>query len=104
MANEDKALEIIEMARASGKIKKGANEVTKSLERGTAKLVVVAKDTQPAEIIMHIPLIAKEKNIPCIEVPSKEELGVAAGVGTPTTAVAIIDAGNAKDLLKDLQN
>jgi len=105
MADErsDKALEAVEIAKTTGKIKKGANEVTKSLERGTAKLVVYAKDTQPAEIVMHLPMLAKEKGIPCVEVASKEELGTAAGIGVPTAAIAIIEEGDAKNLIKDLK-
>lgn len=101
--NAEKALEAVELARSTGKIKKGTNEVTKALERGTAKLIVYAKDVQPAEVVMHLPLLAKDKGIPCIEVPSKEELGAAAGVKVPTGAVAIIAEGEAKNLIKDLK-
>lgn len=101
--NAEKALEAIELAKTSGKIKKGTNEVTKSIERGTAKLVVVAKDTTPPEIIMHIPLLAKEKGIPCVEVNSKEELGTAAGIGVPTAAIAIIAEGDAKNIIKEIK-
>ncbi len=101
MADQDKALEIVEIAKSTGKIKKGSNEVTKALERGTAKLVVVANDVSPPEIVMHLPLLAKEKGIPCVTAGSKEELGTAAGVGVPTTAVAVIDAGDAKSMLKE---
>lgn len=105
MADEkaDRALEAIEIARTSGKIKKGTNEVTKSIERGTAKLVVIAKDVTPPEIVMHIPLLAKEKGIPCVEVNSKEELGTAAGVNVPTAAIAIIAEGDAKNIIKELK-
>jgi len=99
----DKALEAVEVAKATGKLKKGTNEVTKALERGVAKLVVYAKDVQPAEVVMHIPLIAKEKGIMCVDVDSKEELGAAAGVGIPTSAVAIVEEGDAKTLLKELK-
>ena len=97
----EKALEVVEIAKSTGKIKKGSNEATKALERGTAKLVVVAKDVTPPEIVMHLPLLAKEKGIPCITAGTKEELGTAAGLGVPTTAVAVIDAGDAKTLLKE---
>lgn len=97
-----KALEAIEMARTNGKIRKGTNEVTKAIEKAQAKLVVIAKDITPPEIIMHLPLLCKEKGIPCIEVSSKEELGTAAGLGVPTAAVAIVKEGDAKDLIKDL--
>lgn len=93
------ALQAVEVAKNSGKIRKGTNEVTKALEKGIAKLVVYAKDVQPAEIVMHLPILAKEKNVPCIEVDSKEELGAAAGIGMPTASVAIVNEGEAKKII-----
>ena len=99
----DKALEAIEVARTSGKLKKGSNEVTKAIERGNAKLVVVAKDVTPKEIVMHLPLLAKEKGIPCVEVASKENLGASAGLHVGTAAVAIVQEGNAKKLIEELK-
>jgi large subunit ribosomal protein L7Ae len=98
----DKVLEAIEVAKATGKIKKGTNEVTKCVEKGDAKLVAVAKDISPAEIIMHIPVICKEKGIPCAIVPSKEELGASAGLPVSTASVAIVTEGDAKNLIKEL--
>ncbi len=98
----EKAYEAVELAKKSGKISKGANEVTKALEKGKAKLVVYAKDVSPAEIVMHLPILSKEKGIPCVEVPSKQELGAAAGIPLGTTAVAIIEEGDSKDLIKEL--
>ena len=103
MADADQIYEAVEVARNTGKIKKGSNEVTKAIERGVAKLVVVAKDVQPAEVIMHLPLLAKEKGIPCVEVPSKEQLGAAAGLTIPTGAIAIVVEGEAKKLLDALK-
>lgn len=96
------ALQAVEVAKNSGKIKKGTNEVTKALEKGIAKLVVCAKDTQPQEIIMHLPVLAKEKNVPCVEVDSREELGIAAGVGIPTSAVAVVNEGEAKKIIAQI--
>ena len=97
----EKAYEAVELAKKTGKIRKGTNEVTKAVEKQQAKLVVIAQDVSPKEITMHIPMICKEKGIPCVEVPSREELGAAAGVPVATVAVAIIDAGEGKDLLKE---
>ncbi len=99
--NTEKAYEAIEVARTTGKIRKGTNEVTKAIERGQAKLVVYAKDITPPEIIMHIPLLCKEKKIPCVEVPSKEELGAAAGLALGTSSVAIVELGEASQLVKE---
>ncbi|PIN85928.1 50S ribosomal protein L7ae [Candidatus Woesearchaeota archaeon CG10_big_fil_rev_8_21_14_0_10_44_13] len=98
----EKAYEIIEVANSTGKIKKGSNEVTKALEKGKAKIVIYAKDVTPPEVIMHLPVLAKEKGIPCIEVPSKEELGAAAGLSVGTAAVAVIQEGEAKKLIAEV--
>lgn len=86
---------IIEKARKTGKIDKGTNEVVKAVERGVAKLVVYAADVSPKEIVSFLPILCKEKNIPCVEVESKQKLGIAAGLGVSASAVAVIDAGGA---------
>jgi large subunit ribosomal protein L7Ae len=100
----EKVYEAIEIAKTTGKIKKGTNETTKAIERGNAKLVIVAKDVSPPEIVMHIPLLAEEKGVLCIQVDSKEELGTAAGLGVPTGSVAIIKEGEAKDIMKEIMS
>lgn len=104
-ATADLVFEAIETAKATGgKIRKGTNEVTKALERGDAKLVAIAKDVNPPEIIMHIPVLAEEKKIPCYVVASREELGASAGLQVATTAVAIVQEGDAKKLIAELSS
>ncbi len=98
----NKAYEAIEIAKNTGKIKKGVNEVTKTIERGVAKLVVFAKDINPPEIVMHLAPLCEEKKIPYVIVPSKEELGAAAGLNVGTTAVSIIQEGDSADLIKQI--
>lgn len=98
----EKVYEAIEIAKSTGKLRKGINETTKAMERGIAKLVVVAKDIQPKEIAMHLPLLAKEKSIALVEVDSKEELGASAGLKIPTSAIAIVKEGEAKKLIKKI--
>ena len=91
--------EIIEKARKTGKIEKGANETTKAVELGTAKLVAYGADVDPKEIVQHLPIICKDKGILCVEADSKKKLGIAVGIGVGCSSVAIIDAGEAeKDL------
>lgn len=87
---------IIETARKTGKIEKGTNEVTKAIERGTAKFVVYATDVEPKEIVQHLPLLCKEKKIPCEEVDSKQKLGLAVGLSVSASSVAVIEPGEAK--------
>lgn len=88
--------QIIEKAKKSGKIEKGTNEVTKAIERGVAKLVVYAKDVEPKEIVQHLPILCKEKKIPCQEADSKQKLGIAVGIPVSTSSVAVIEAGDAE--------
>jgi len=94
---------IIETARKTGKVEKGTNEVTKAIERETAKLVVYAKDVEPKEIIQHIPILCKEKNIKCHEVESKQKLGIAAGLKVSTSSVAVINSGDSQKDINSLK-
>ena len=100
--NNEEVYKAIETARSTGKIAKGCNEVTKALERGTAKLVVVAKDTEPKEILMHLPVLAQEKGVPFVEIPSREELGAAAGLHVKAACVAITKEGESKKIIANL--
>lgn len=98
----DKAFEAVEIARKTGRIKKGTNEVTKNVERGQARLVLIATDVNPKEVIMHLPVLCREKNIPYIEVSSKEDLGAAAGLDVGTSSVAIVKEGDSKQLIEEI--
>jgi len=98
----EKALEAVEVARDTGRIRKGTNETTKAIERGQARLVVIAEDVDPEEIVAHLPPLCEEKEIPYIYVPSKKELGAAAGLEVPAASVAIIEAGKARELVEDI--
>ena len=97
-----KVLEAVKAAASNGKVRKGVNEVTKSIERKKAKLVVIAEDVNPAEIVMHIPKLCKEKGIPYAFVKTKEELGKSAGLKVGTSSIAIEDAGSSDALLSDV--
>lgn len=98
----DKALEAVELARDTGRIRKGTNETTKAVERGQAKLVVIAEDVDPEEIVAHLPPLCEEKEIPYIYVPSKKELGAAAGIEVPSASVAITEPGKGRELVEDI--
>ena len=94
--------EAVEKARSTGRVAKGANEVTKQVERGVAKFVVMAEDVSPEEILAHLPILCEEKGIPYGYVPSKAELGNAAGLAVGTAAIAVVDAGTAAESIEDV--
>lgn len=95
---------IVEKAKKTGKVDKGVNEATKAIELGVAKLVIYAADVSPKEIVMHLPVLCKDKGIPCQEVDSKKKLGIAVGIGVNTSAVAIINAGEADKEIAQLKS
>ena len=94
---------IIEKAKRTGKIEKGTNEVTKAIERGTAKFVVYAVDVDPKEIVQHIPVLCKEKKIPCQEADSKQKLGIAAGLAVPASSIVVVELGEAEQDISSIK-
>lgn len=99
-----KVLQAVETARNTGKLRIGVNETTKATDKGIAQLVVIAGDVEPEEIVMHLPVLCEEKKIPYVYVPSKLELGRSSGIDVGAAAIAIADAGEGKNLIKDVVN
>ncbi|HUI38189.1 MAG TPA: 50S ribosomal protein L7Ae [Thermoplasmata archaeon] len=98
----DKALQLEQVASETGKIRVGTNEVTKSSERSEAKLVVMAEDVDPVEILVHVPMLCEEKRIPYVYVPKKQRLGQSAGLSKSAASVAVVEPGDAKSLLEEI--
>jgi len=99
---EEMQLLVLEKATRTGKIKVGSNEVTKAIERGNAKLVLIAKDVNPPEIVMHLPVLCNEKSTAFSYVSTKKELGKNAGLPIGTSSLAIVIEGDAKKDLDEL--
>lgn len=98
----DRVINAVSVAKDTGKIRKGANETTKSIESGKAKIVVIAADVNPEEIVMHLPILCEEKGVPFVYVPTKAELGKAIGINVSCAAIAIEDLGGAKGEIEDI--
>ncbi|MHC1631265.1 MAG: 50S ribosomal protein L7Ae [Methanotrichaceae archaeon] len=97
-----KSLEALELARDTGRVKKGTNEATKAIERGMAKLVLVGEDVDPPEIVAHLPPLCEEKKTPYIYVKKQSEIGAACGMSVKSAAAAILEPGRAKALVDEI--
>ena len=95
-------LEAVRVASQSGKVRKGTNEATKAIERGISRLVVIAEDVEPPEVVAHLPIICEEQNAAYAFVPSKQDLGKALGIDVTSAAAAIIDAGDANHIVEEV--
>jgi large subunit ribosomal protein L7Ae len=98
----DAAYEALQIAAKTGAVRKGTNETTKAIERAQAKLVVIAEDVDPPEVVAHLPLLCEERKIPYIFVPNKEKIGKVVGIDVPAAAVCIVKEGEAEGLVKEI--
>lgn len=82
---------------------------TKTLNRGIADIIILTADTEPIEILLHLPLLCEDKvrnipfndfvqptsdvgaiqNVPYVFLPSKAALGRACGVSRPVISASI---------------
>ncbi|MFA7198853.1 MAG: 50S ribosomal protein L7Ae [Methanoculleus sp.] len=99
---QNKALEALEIARDTGKVKKGSNEATKAVERNIAQLVLIGADVEPEEIVMHLPPLCEEKQIPFVYITKQNDIGSASGLEVGSAAAAIVKSGKAKDLVDEI--
>ena len=98
----DAAYEALQLASQTGSVRKGTNETTKAVERAQAKLVVIAEEVDPPEVVAHLPLICDERKIPYVFVPNKQKIGSATGIDVPAAAASIVEVGDAASLVKEI--
>ena len=96
--------EAVRVAKQSGKVRRGTNETTKSIERGNTRLVVIAENVEPPEVVAHLPILCEERNTPYIFVPSKEQLGASLGMDVGSAAATILDPGEAQTIVEQVLN
>lgn len=94
---QEDVIEALEVARDTGSVRKGTNETTKAIERGNAKLVIIAEDVQPEEIVLHLPELSDERDVAYAFVDAQDEIGRAVGLEVGSAAAAIVDPGDASD-------
>ncbi|KAJ9638938.1 RNA binding protein snu13 [Coniosporium tulheliwenetii] len=105
-------LDLVQQASHYRQLKKGANEATKTLNRGISEVIILAADTSPLAILLHLPLLCEDKNGHCRivdsqltqakQVPSKMALGRACGV-TRAVIAASITTNEASDLMGQIR-
>jgi large subunit ribosomal protein L7Ae len=95
----DAAYEALRQAKQTGKIRKGTNETTKAIERGIAKLVIIAEDVEPPEVVAHLPIICDERSVPFVFVPTRASMGPALGIDVGAASACIIESGDAQPLI-----
>jgi len=98
----DITYEALRQAKQTGKVKKGTNEVTKAIERGITKLVLIAEDVEPPEVVAHLPILCGERKITYIFVPSKAKIGSVLGLDVPTASACILEPGEASSVIDQI--
>ncbi|NXN67001.1 NHP2 protein, partial [Himantopus himantopus] len=70
-------------------IRRGVKEVQKFINKGEKGITVLAGDTLPIDVYCHIPIMCEDRSLPYAYVPSKSDLGAAAGSKRPTCVIMI---------------
>jgi len=99
-------MDLVQQANNYKQLRKGVNEATKALNRGIAEFIVMAADTEPIEILLHLPLLCEDKNVPYVFIPSKKALGRACGISRPVVgcAVTVNEGSQLKTQIQSLKN
>ena len=98
----DAAYEALHIASETGRVRRGTNEATKAIERGQAKLVLIAEDVDPPEVVAHLPLLCEERKISYVFVPSKDKIGSSAGIAVYAASACITEVGDSAALVKEI--
>ncbi|KAI9013750.1 13 kDa ribonucleoprotein-associated protein [Phycomyces blakesleeanus] len=99
-------LDLVQQASHYKQLKKGANEATKTLNRGISEFIIMAADAEPLEILLHLPLLCEDKNVPYVFVPSKTALGRACGVSRSVISASVTtnEASDLKPQILSIKN
>ena len=65
-------------------LKFGLNHVTTLIEENKAKLVVIAHDVDPVELVVHLPALCRKKGVPFCFIRGKANLGKLVHLKTAT--------------------
>uniref|UniRef100_UPI00358FE160 H/ACA ribonucleoprotein complex subunit 2 isoform X2 n=1 Tax=Myxine glutinosa TaxID=7769 RepID=UPI00358FE160 len=80
---------IIRKAAKQKMLRRGVKEVQKYINKGENGIVLLAGDTQPVDVICHLPIMCEDNNIPYCYIPAKQDLGAAIGSMRPTCVLLI---------------
>ncbi len=98
---EKDCLDLVENSFRNGKIKKGTNEVIKSIERGESKIVIISEDVSPPEVVFYLPTLCEERKVPFAYVKKKADLGSRVGIAS-SASISIVDYGKSADLFNKI--
>jgi large subunit ribosomal protein L7Ae len=86
-------------------LKYGLNHVTQLVENKEAKLVIIAHDVDPVEIVCWLPALCRKKDVPYCIVKGKSRLGKLVNKKTASClAVTKVDQADQKDLATLAEN
>jgi large subunit ribosomal protein L7Ae len=83
-------------------IHKTLGEQESSEQRGSSRLVVIAEDVEPPEVVAHLPILCEERSASYVFVPSKQQLGTSLGIDVGSAAATILDAGEAQHIVEQV--
>ncbi|VTJ72109.1 Hypothetical predicted protein [Marmota monax] len=84
-----KLYKCIKKAVKQKQIRRRVKEVQKFINKSEKGIMVLAKDTLPIEVYCHLPVMCEDQNMSYVYIPSKTDLGAAAGSKRPTCVIMV---------------
>ncbi|KAK9506347.1 hypothetical protein O3M35_008302 [Rhynocoris fuscipes] len=82
--------------------KTGLKLVQSAIRKGATGLVILAGDVSPVDVMIHLPAVCEDKEIPYCYVPSKDDIGTAMGVTRGVITVLILDNPEIQELYAEI--
>lgn len=95
-------LSLLGLAQRAGAVVRGGEATRKAIQKGQARLVVMAEDASPAQLEKILKTMT-QRSLPGGYVPSRAQLGDALGAG-PLSAVAITKASFATQVSQAMRS
>jgi ribosomal protein L7Ae-like RNA K-turn-binding protein len=87
--NETRLYELVLELSQKVRVAKGVLETVRLIERGRAKVVLIALNVSPQDHLAIVEALCEEKSVPIIFVSRKEDLGKVAGLEVSASCIAL---------------
>jgi len=97
-----KVYKLIKKGTKAKSIRSGLKDVQSRIRKGETGLVIFAGDVTPVDVMVHMPVVCEDKQIPYIYTPSRMDLGAAMGVKRGCLMILVKEHDDIKELYDEV--
>nr|ALS04174.1 H/ACA ribonucleoprotein complex subunit 2-like protein [Acartia pacifica]ALS04175.1 H/ACA ribonucleoprotein complex subunit 2-like protein [Acartia pacifica] len=108
MASRKFSKKVYKLIKKSSKqknyLRSGLKDVQRRIRKGESGIVVFAGDVTPLDVMIHMPGVCEDKQIPYVYTPSRMDLGAAMGVKRGCLMMLVRKHDDYQDLYDEVTN